>query len=77
MSVEPAACASLSDIDDLIHQAERVQLKLAADLQFQKNMAFFKNQNPLIYQRFEHYTPSQQQLVIDDDGHLNLLNIDF
>ena len=76
MSVEPAACASLSDIDDLIHQAERVQLKLAADLQFQKNMAFFKNQNPLIYQRFEHYTPSQQQLVIDDDGHLNLLNID-
>jgi len=77
MSIQsnPEATGSTTDMQQLVQQTEVMQAQLALKLQFQKNMAFFKQHKPDIYKEYCHYTPCDQKLFYDTAGYINLLNI--
>lgn len=65
----------MDQLQQLIRQAELQQKNLELDLMFRKNMAFFEQAEPSIFERFRNYTPTELQLVFTDEGYINLFNI--
>lgn len=65
---------TMTDLDALIKQAEQQKLQMEMELQFQRNMALFKEFAKPIYDQFFDYTPTELKVGIDDDGNLNLIN---
>lgn len=64
----------MTNIDEILQQAERQQEQLRLNLQFQKNMELFKKYAPQIYNQFISYTPKELQLAYDNEGNINLVN---
>lgn len=64
----------MTNIDEILQQAERQQEQLKLNLQFQKNMELFKKYAPQIYNQFISYTPKELQLSYDNEGNINLVN---
>jgi len=71
-STEPSA--AMTDLDVLIRQAEQQKLQMEMELQFQRNMALFKEFAKPIYDQFFDYTPTELKVGIDSNGDLNLIN---
>ncbi|MGH1371920.1 MAG: motility associated factor glycosyltransferase family protein [Cellvibrionaceae bacterium] len=65
---------AMTDLDALIKQAEQQKLQMEMELQFQRNMALFKEFAKPIYDQFFNYTPTELKVGIDSGGHLNLIN---
>ncbi len=63
------------NIEQLIQQAEAMQLKLKLEVQFKKNMSFLEKKSPAIHERFIGYSPKNQKIFIDEDGNINLINL--
>jgi len=72
ISVEPSN--AMTDIDALIKQAELQKLQMEMELQFQRNMALFKQFAKPIYDQFFDYTPTELKIGTDSNGYLNLIN---
>ena len=54
-------------------ELQKVQIELAD--RFQRNMEIFKTAAPEIYKEFINYQPTELQLILDDDGAVNLANV--
>ncbi len=65
---------TMTDLDALIKQAEQQKLQMEMELQFQRNMALFKEFAKPIYDQFFDYTPTELKVGIDANGDLNLIN---
>ncbi len=74
MNVENSA--QDQEIQQLIKQTEIMQKTLELDVQFKKNMEFFKRTTPVIYNEYSNFTPTAQKLYYSEKGYLNLLNIE-
>lgn len=66
----------MDQLQALIRQAELQQKNIELDLMFQKNMEFFKNAEPTIFNKYRSYTPTKIQMMFTEDGHINLVNIE-
>lgn len=69
------ANAVQNDLSALVKRAELLQIKQNLDLQFKKNMAFFKVRNNDMYCKYANFTPTKQNLYLDIDNNINLVNI--
>ena len=65
----------MDQLQQLIRQAELQQKNIELDLMFRKNMTFFEQAEPSIFERFRNYTPTELQLVFTDEGYINLYNM--
>ncbi len=65
----------MDNIQQLLRQAELQQKNIELDMMFQKNMAFFQEAQPSIFNKYRNYTPKELQLVFTDEGYINLYNI--
>jgi hypothetical protein len=65
----------MSDISETLRQAQAQQNALKANIQFEKNLAFFQQVLPDIYDQYRHYQPAIVRPMVDDDGHFNLVDI--
>jgi len=65
----------MDNIQQLLRQAELQQKNIELDFMFQKNMAFFQEAQPSIFNKYRNYTPKELQLVFTDEGYINLYNI--
>lgn len=71
-STSPADALSV-----ITRRIEMQQASLQLEVVFQKNMAFFREHNPNIYQRFLSYKPEKLKLLFTEDGYVNLVNNDL
>jgi hypothetical protein len=65
----------MESIEQMLRQAELTHKNLELDLMFKKNMAFFQEAEPNIYNRYRNYTPTELQLVFTEEGFINLYNM--
>ena len=63
-----------NNLNAVLRRVEMQQANLALEVQFQKNMAFFKERNPDLYQRYIDYTPTELKLLFTESGYTNLVN---
>ena len=61
-------------INTVLQQAEALNTQISMNIQFKKNMDFFKIASDEIYSMFKNYTPSLQKLIYDPRGFINLIN---
>ena len=54
-------------------ELQKVQIELSD--RFQRNLEIFKSAAPDIYEEFKDYQPTDLQLILDDDGSVNLANV--
>jgi len=66
----------INNIDPILKKAEKLQLQLSLEVQFRKNLEYFQSKLPNFYEEFKDYKPENQQLHIDDNNHVNLINIE-
>ncbi|MGH1487428.1 MAG: motility associated factor glycosyltransferase family protein [Cellvibrionaceae bacterium] len=66
----------IDNMDPVLKKAERLQLQLSLEVQFRKNLEYFQEKLPHFYEEFKDYKPENQQLYIDDNNHVNLINIE-
>jgi hypothetical protein len=66
----------MDQLQALIRQAELNQKNLELEMMFQKNMAFFEQAEPTIFNKYRNYQPKELQLVFTDEGYVNLYNIE-
>lgn len=59
----------------LLRKAELTQKNIELDMMFQKNMTFFQEAQPAIFDKYRNYIPKELQLVFTDEGYINLYNI--
>ncbi len=62
-------------IDQTLLQAEAMKAQLELSLQFKKNMLFFSQNSPRVYEQYKNYQPENQKVFYDTKGYVNLLNI--
>ena len=65
----------MDTMQQLLRKAELTQKNIELDLMFRKNMAFFQQAEPTIYERYRDYTPKELQLVFTEEGYINLYNM--
>lgn len=65
----------MDNLQKLVRQAELQQKNIELDLMFQKNMAFFQEAQPSIFNKYRDYQPTELQLVFTDEGYINLYNL--
>ena len=66
----------MTDLEALIKRAERQQQQLKLEVQFQKNMALFKENAKAIYDEFFDYTPKELVIAYDAEDNVNLVNVE-
>ena len=64
-----------ADLQALIHQLEFKKAQLELGARFERNMAVLKTEAPQIHQHFVNYEANELQLILEDDGSINLANI--
>ena len=64
----------MTDLEEMIRQAELQQQQLKLEVQFQKNMVLFKEFAEAIYTEYNNYQPSVLHLQYDEAGFINLIN---
>lgn len=64
-----------ADLQALIHQLEFKKTQLELGARFERNMGILKTEAPEIYQHFVNYEANELQLILEDDGSINLANI--
>jgi hypothetical protein len=69
------AKASENSINQLIKEAEKIQLKLTMDVQFKKNMLFLERQAPELHQKLVNFKPKNQSIYINDESEIGLVNL--
>ena len=67
----------METIEQLLKQAETQHKIIELNTMFSKNMEFFKQALPNIYEQFKDYMPTEIKIVIQDDGSLDLANINI
>ncbi|MDR7089422.1 motility associated factor glycosyltransferase family protein [Cellvibrio fibrivorans] len=66
---------TMDQLQQLIRQAELQQKNLELDLLFRKNMDFFEKAEPNIFNKYHNYTPTELQLIFNNEGYINLYNM--
>ncbi|NIB43229.1 motility associated factor glycosyltransferase family protein [Pseudomaricurvus alkylphenolicus] len=64
----------MTDINELLRQAEMKHRQLQMEVQFQKNMELLKLVAPALHERFLDYTPEELRLSYDSNNEVNLVN---
>ena len=64
----------MDQLQTLIRQAELNQKNLELEMMFQKNMGFFEQAEPTIFNKYRNYTPTELKLVFTEEGYVNLYN---
>jgi len=77
MKTENSSTSPIDALSVIARRLEMQQANLQLEVMFQKNMAFFKEQNPNIFQRFSNYNPENLRLLFTDNGYVNLVNHDL
>jgi len=67
----------METIEQLLKQAETQHKVIELNAMFTKNMAFFQQAMPDIYERFKNYQVSEIQLIITENGWVDLVNINL
>lgn len=67
----------METIEQLLKQAETQHKIIELNTLFSKNMEFFSQALPDIYEQFKDYTPTEIKIVINEDGSLDLANINL
>lgn len=62
------------DMNQLLRKMEMQAMQMQLEVQFNQNMALFKELSPEIYNEYINYQPEELRLSYDIDGHLNLVN---
>ena len=74
MNNNSGTSALTPDLTAVLRRAEVQQANLSLELQFQKNMAFFQQKHPDLFERYINYTPTELKLLFTDEGYVNLVN---
>lgn len=67
----------METIEQLLKQAETQHKIIELNTMFSKNMEFFNHALPNIHEQFKNYMPTEIKIVIQDDGSLDLANINI
>lgn len=67
----------MDQLQELIRQAELKQKNLELEMMFQKNMEFFRQAEPTIYNKYRNYTPTKIKMMLMPEGYINLVNADL
>lgn len=67
----------MDQLQELIRQAELKQKNLELEMMFQKNMEFFRQADPTIYNKYRNYTPTKIKMMLMPEGYINLVNADM
>lgn len=67
----------METIEELLKQAVTQHKIIELNTMFAKNMEFFKQVLPNIYEQFKNYNPTEIKIVIQDDGSLDLANVNL
>ncbi len=67
----------METIEQLLKQAETQHKILELNAMFSRNLAFFKEALPSIYEQFKDYTPTEIKIIIQDNGTIDLANINL
>lgn len=67
----------METIEQLLKQAETQHKILELNALFSRNLTFFKEALPNVYEQFKHYTPTEIKIIIQDNGTLDLANINL
>jgi len=70
----PETASPTTHLNMLIRQAEIQQQQMKLEVQFQKNMALFKQFARPIYDEYINYKPQELHLSYDETGYINLIN---
>lgn len=65
----------MSEISESLRQAQAQHNALKANIQFEKNLSFFQQALPDIYQQYRNYQPKTVKPLIDENGDFNLVDI--
>jgi len=68
------ASTNANGVETLLHESELRIKQLELDLQFKKNLAYFKEKIPAIYEQHVNHTPTELRLEYDQRGFVNLVN---
>lgn len=67
----------MDQLQALLRQAELKQKSLELEMMFQKNMEFFRQAEPNIYNKYRDYNPSKIRMMLTPEGYVNLVNVDL
>lgn len=67
----------METIEQLLRQAQTQQKIIELNMMFSKNMEFFREALPDIYEQFKNYTPTEIKIIIQNDATLDLANINL
>ncbi len=74
MDSKPQSEQLNQNLDTVVRQLEMRQANLRTSVQFEKNMRFFEQQNPSIFQHYANYTPEELKLSYSEAGYINVVN---
>jgi hypothetical protein len=67
----------MDQLQEIIRQAELKQKNLELEMMFQKNMEFFSQAEPTIYNKYRNYIPTKIKMMLMPEGYINLVNADM
>ncbi len=74
METNNSSSETLDALNVIARRVEMQQENLKLEVMFQRNMVFFKEKNPKVYELFLNYNPTNLKLMYTDDGYVNLVN---
>lgn len=67
----------MDQLQELLRQAELKQKSLELEMVFQRNMEFFRQAEPNIYNKYRDYNPTKIKMMLAPEGYINLVNVDL
>lgn len=74
METENSSNLTNDPLAAISRRIEMQQANLQLEIQFQKNLEFFKTYDSNIFKRFKNYSPSDLRLMYTEEGYVNLVN---